>query len=77
MKNLDVEKGIVSIKGRVFDLVYLDEQQGDKAKPVCIKRRSEPGAHTGHCQHRIKLGGQRHLNGNAFRQRREPADEKS
>ncbi|MCY8922857.1 sporulation protein YabP [Bacillus atrophaeus] len=32
MKNLDVEKGIVSIKGRVFDLVYLDEQQGDKAK---------------------------------------------
>ncbi len=32
MKNLDVEKGIVSIKGRVFDLVYLDERQGDKAK---------------------------------------------
>ncbi|SIA48312.1 sporulation protein YabP [Mycobacteroides abscessus subsp. abscessus] len=32
MKNLDVEKGIVSIKGKVFDLVYMDEQQGEKAK---------------------------------------------
>lgn len=32
MKNLDVEKGIVSIKGKVFDLVYVDEQSGDKAK---------------------------------------------
>lgn len=32
MKNLDVEKGIVSIKGKVFDLVYLDEQHGEKAK---------------------------------------------
>jgi sporulation protein YabP len=32
MKNLDVDKGIVSIKGRVFDLVYIDEQPGDKAK---------------------------------------------
>ncbi|MFN2748242.1 MULTISPECIES: sporulation protein YabP [Bacillus] len=32
MKNLDVEKGVVSIKGRVLDLVYLDEQQGEKAK---------------------------------------------
>ncbi|WP_409296420.1 sporulation protein YabP [Peribacillus sp. SCS-26] len=32
MKNLDVDKGIVSIKGKVFDLVYLDEQSGDKAK---------------------------------------------
>ena len=25
MKNLDVDKGIVSIKGKIFDLVYLDE----------------------------------------------------
>ncbi|WP_368031697.1 sporulation protein YabP, partial [Bacillus licheniformis] len=32
MKNLDVEKGVVYIKGRVLDLVYLDEQQGEKAK---------------------------------------------
>lgn len=32
MKNLDVDKGIVSIKGRIFDLVYLDEHQGEKAK---------------------------------------------
>lgn len=32
MKNLDVDKGIVSIKGKIFDLVYLDEQHGDKAK---------------------------------------------
>ena len=32
MKNLDVDKGVVSIKGKVFDLVYIDEQPGDKAK---------------------------------------------
>ncbi|WAA14004.1 sporulation protein YabP [Fervidibacillus halotolerans] len=32
MKNLDVDKGVVSIKGKIFDLVYLDEHQGDKAK---------------------------------------------
>jgi sporulation protein YabP len=32
MKNLDVEKGIVSIKGKVFDIVYLDEQHAEKAK---------------------------------------------
>jgi sporulation protein YabP len=32
MKNLDVDKGIVSIKGRVFDLIYLDDQHGEKAK---------------------------------------------
>ncbi|KAB7664956.1 sporulation protein YabP [Bacillus sp. B1-b2] len=32
MKNLDVEKGIVSIKGKVFDLVYVDDQSGEKAK---------------------------------------------
>lgn len=32
MKNLDVDKGIVSIKGKVFELVYLDEQHGEKAK---------------------------------------------
>lgn len=32
MKNLDVDKGIVSIKGKIYDLVYIDEHQGDKAK---------------------------------------------
>ncbi len=32
MKNLDVEKGIVSIKGKVFDITYLDDQQAEKAK---------------------------------------------
>ncbi len=32
MKNLDVDKGIVSIKGRIFDLVYVDEPHGDKTK---------------------------------------------
>ncbi|WP_062350097.1 sporulation protein YabP [Bacillus kwashiorkori] len=32
MKNLDVDKGVVSIKGKIFDLVYLDEHHGDKAK---------------------------------------------
>ncbi len=31
MKNLDVEKGVVSIKGRIFDLVYVDDHQ-EKAK---------------------------------------------
>jgi len=32
MKNLDVDSGIVSIKGKIFDLVYVDEPTGDKAK---------------------------------------------
>lgn len=32
MKNLDVDKGIVSIKGKVFELVYIDEHHGEKAK---------------------------------------------
>ena len=32
MKNLDVDKGVVSIKGKVFELVYIDEHHGDKAK---------------------------------------------
>jgi sporulation protein YabP len=38
MKNLDVDKGIVSIKGsRIFDLIYLDEQHGEKAKGLFSK----------------------------------------
>lgn len=32
MKNLDVDKGVVSIKGKVYDLAYLDDHQGEKAK---------------------------------------------
>ncbi|MGG3841412.1 sporulation protein YabP [Anoxybacillus kestanbolensis] len=32
MKNLDVEKGIVSIKGKIFEIVYLDEHHAEKAK---------------------------------------------
>jgi len=32
MKNLDVDKGIVSIKGKIFELVYIDEHNGEKAK---------------------------------------------
>jgi len=32
MKNLDVDKGIVSIKGKIYELIYLDEQHGEKAK---------------------------------------------
>ena len=32
MKNLDVDQGIVSIKGKIFDIVYLDENQSEKAK---------------------------------------------
>ncbi|KAB8126503.1 sporulation protein YabP [Gracilibacillus oryzae] len=37
MKNLDVESGHVSIKGKIFELSYLDEQQGDKAKGIFSK----------------------------------------
>ena len=32
MKNLNVEQGLVSIEGKIFDLVYLDEPQGGKSK---------------------------------------------
>ncbi|MCH1626929.1 sporulation protein YabP [Fredinandcohnia quinoae] len=32
MKNLDVDKGIVSIKGKVYDMSYLDEHHAEKAK---------------------------------------------
>ncbi|EIJ80077.1 sporulation protein YabP [Bacillus methanolicus PB1] len=37
MKNLDVDKGIVSIKGKVYDIVYLDENHGEKAKGIFSK----------------------------------------
>ncbi len=32
MKNLNVEQGLVSIEGKIYDLVYLDENQNDKSK---------------------------------------------
>lgn len=32
MKNLDVDKGVVTIKGKIYDLIYLDEHHGEKAK---------------------------------------------
>lgn len=32
MKNLDVEQGNVAIKGKIYELSYVDEQQGEKAK---------------------------------------------
>ncbi|MDG4657972.1 sporulation protein YabP [Ectobacillus antri] len=32
MKNLDVEKGVVSIKGKVFEMMYIDEHHSEKAK---------------------------------------------
>lgn len=32
MKNLDVDKGVVSIKGRILALSYIDDQHGEKAK---------------------------------------------
>ncbi len=32
MKNLDVDKGIVSIKGKIFEIIYLDEHHTEKAK---------------------------------------------
>lgn len=32
MKNLDVDKGVVSIKGRISGFSYLDDQHGEKAK---------------------------------------------
>ena len=32
MKNLDVESGVVSIKGKIMEIIYLDDQQSEKAK---------------------------------------------
>lgn len=37
MKNLDVEQGLVSIKGKVHEFSYLDEQHGEKAKGLFSK----------------------------------------
>ncbi len=32
LKNLDVSSGNVTIKGRIYELSYIDEAQGEKAK---------------------------------------------
>ncbi|WP_067729683.1 sporulation protein YabP [Oceanobacillus damuensis] len=32
LKNLDVTEGVVTIKGKIYELSYVDEQQQDKAK---------------------------------------------
>ncbi|WP_102347991.1 sporulation protein YabP [Bacillus sp. Marseille-P3661] len=32
MKNLDVDQGIVTIRGRINGFTYLDDQHGEKAK---------------------------------------------
>ncbi|UOQ44665.1 sporulation protein YabP [Halobacillus salinarum] len=37
MKNLDLEASMVSIKGKVFEMSYLDEHQGEKAKGLFSK----------------------------------------
>lgn len=37
MKNLDLDSGIVSIKGKMYEMSYLDENQGEKAKGLFSK----------------------------------------
>ncbi|GAA0504129.1 sporulation protein YabP [Virgibacillus sp. MSP4-1] len=37
MKNLNLDETLVSIKGRVYELSYIDDQQGDKAKGLFSK----------------------------------------
>ncbi|UFU01478.1 sporulation protein YabP (plasmid) [Radiobacillus kanasensis] len=37
MKNLDLEEGNVSIKGKIYELSYLEEQHGEKAKGLFSK----------------------------------------
>ena len=32
LKNLDVTEGVVSIKGKIYEFSYVDEQQQEKAK---------------------------------------------
>ena len=41
MKNLDVEKGIVSIKGKVNEMLYIDENQGEKLKVSLVSCLNE------------------------------------
>nr|WP_082235817.1 sporulation protein YabP [Halobacillus massiliensis] len=37
MKNLNLDDGEVSIKGRIYEMTYLDENQGEKAKGLFSK----------------------------------------
>ncbi|PAD19728.1 sporulation protein YabP [Terribacillus saccharophilus] len=37
MKNLDLQEGKVSIKGKIQELSYLDEHNGEKAKGIFSK----------------------------------------
>ena|SRR5690625_341244 len=37
LKNLNVEEGIVQIKGKVYELVYVDEEHQEKAKGLFSK----------------------------------------
>jgi hypothetical protein len=37
MKNLSVERGLVSIEGLVFEIVYVDHGHGEKAKGLFSK----------------------------------------
>lgn len=37
MKNLDLDSGVVSIKGKMHEMTYLDEHQGEKAKGLFSK----------------------------------------
>lgn len=37
LKNLDVNEGIVSIKGKIYELSYVDEHQQEKAKGIFSK----------------------------------------
>lgn len=37
LKNLDVGKGLVSIKGEIYELSYVDAQQQEKAKGIFSK----------------------------------------
>ena len=41
MKNLDVEKGVVSIKGKVHEMLYIDENQGRKLKASLVSCLNE------------------------------------
>ncbi|MFB1051064.1 sporulation protein YabP [Paraliobacillus sp. JSM ZJ581] len=37
IKNLDVDQGNVEIKGKIYELSYMDEQQEDKTKSLFSK----------------------------------------
>lgn len=41
MKNLDVEKGVVSIKGKIHEMLYIDENQGEKTKGFLVSCLNE------------------------------------